>query len=110
MRLKLGELGVMALIVGFIWTMSATEAKAMPTFARKHKTSCSTCHSAPPRLNAFGEAYLMNGYKMPDLATKEAPVVLMQEAYAKATLDKRSALFPSDLPGASTLSFRFLMD
>lgn len=40
-------------------------AKAIPAFARMHKTSCQTCHIGFPKLNAFGEAFRLGGYRMP---------------------------------------------
>ena len=43
----------------------ATPASAFPIFARKYHTSCVTCHTAFPKLNAFGEAFRLNGYRMP---------------------------------------------
>jgi hypothetical protein len=61
-------------------------AAAVPIFARKYQTSCQTCHIAFPKLNAFGEAFRLNGYRMPaetEDQVKEAPVSLGSEAYAK---------------------------
>ncbi|MEK7449762.1 MAG: hypothetical protein AAB019_09815 [Planctomycetota bacterium] len=110
MKTKLGQGFLVASLVSVLWLSFIGESQALPTFARKHKTSCTTCHTATPCLNAFGEAYRINGYKMPDLATKEEPVVLMQEAYAKADLEKRSALFPSTLPATPPISVRLLLD
>ncbi|MBA3443036.1 MAG: hypothetical protein H0T92_24590 [Pyrinomonadaceae bacterium] len=49
------------------------EAQAIPAFARKHDTSCSTCHVLPPKLNAFGEAFLARGYRMPEGWRKQLP-------------------------------------
>lgn len=40
-------------------------ADAVPAFARKHNLSCVSCHVLPPKLNAFGEAFLARGYRMP---------------------------------------------
>jgi len=44
-------------------------AEAIPAFARKYDMSCTSCHTKPPRLNAFGEAFHMAGYQIPQ--TKE---------------------------------------
>ena len=41
------------------------EASAIPAFARKYQTSCSTCHLAYPTLNSFGKAFRAHGYRMP---------------------------------------------
>jgi hypothetical protein len=40
-------------------------ASALPAFARKYKTSCTTCHVIVPKLNAFGVAFRNNGYRVP---------------------------------------------
>lgn len=49
----------------------APAAQAMPAFARQYELSCSTCHVAFPRLNAFGESFRdqMN-LRMPDWRPK----------------------------------------
>lgn len=38
---------------------------AIPAFARKYDLSCTSCHTKPPRLNAFGEAFHMAGFQIP---------------------------------------------
>jgi hypothetical protein len=40
-------------------------AHAVPSFARKYKTSCVTCHTVFPKLNPFGEAFRRNGFRFP---------------------------------------------
>ncbi len=40
-------------------------ARALPAFARRFNLACGACHSAVPRLNAFGEAFHENGFKPP---------------------------------------------
>lgn len=45
-------------------------ALAIPAFARKYGASCNLCHSAVPRLNAYGEQFAANGF---ELAVGEAP-------------------------------------
>jgi hypothetical protein len=51
--------------------LAAAPAQAMPVFARQYELSCSTCHAAFPRLNAFGESFRdrMN-FRMPDWRPK----------------------------------------
>lgn len=41
----------------------ATPANAIPAFARKYSASCTTCHTAWPKLNSFGRQFKENGYK-----------------------------------------------
>jgi hypothetical protein len=38
-------------------------AQAVPYFARKYSTQCSTCHVIPPKLNQNGEDFLARGYR-----------------------------------------------
>ena len=41
-------------------------ANAMPAFARRYETSCSTCHQFHyPRLNSYGRRFRENGYQLP---------------------------------------------
>ena len=55
--------GMIALL--FILFLLAPRASAIPAFARRYHTSCTTCHILPPKLNAFGVAFKNNGYQMP---------------------------------------------
>lgn len=81
------------------------QANAFPSFARKYKTSCSTCHYAYPKLNAFGKAFKHNGFRYPAGAdaemTKEEPVSLGSDAYKKVFPD---AIWPTDIAGTSPVS------
>jgi hypothetical protein len=100
-RVKL--LSFFTLTVLFI-LLAAETNQAIPTFARKYKTSCSTCHYAFPMLNAFGTAFKNNGYRYPgedENYRKEEPVSLGSEGYKKVFPD---AIWPADLPGASPFS------
>ncbi len=89
----------------FMFLVCADQTKAIPSFSRKYKTSCATCHIAFPRLNAFGEAFRRNGYQFPDggdlAATKEDPVSLGAEGNKKAFPD---AIWPGSIPGTSPLA------
>ena len=38
---------------------------ALPVFARQYKVPCSSCHSAIPRRNEYGDAFFKNGYQWP---------------------------------------------
>lgn len=86
----------------------ASQSEAVPTFARKYKTSCSTCHYAFPRLNNFGKAFANNGLRYPgddeDFAKEEA-VSLGSEGQKKVFPD---AIWPADIPGASVISARWI--
>ena len=45
-------------------------AHEIPDFARKYGVACTQCHVAPPKLNAFGEAFVARGYEMPGLVSR----------------------------------------
>lgn len=46
------------------------EASVIPYFARKYGVTCSQCHVSPPKLNAFGEAFVARGYEMPGFTAR----------------------------------------
>ncbi|HVC21366.1 MAG TPA: hypothetical protein VNE16_14930 [Vicinamibacterales bacterium] len=63
---------------------AASSASAIPAFARKYQTSCQTCHIMFPKLNAFGEAFRLAGYRMPGETpgmVKIPPIPLGAPAY-----------------------------
>src|SRR5438477_1851485 len=45
--------------------LAALPAQAIPAYARRYKTACTTCHTLPPQLNSFGGAFRANGYRLP---------------------------------------------
>ena len=47
-------------------TLFPGDSDAMPVFARKSDMSCSTCHSAFPRLNEFGEQFAADNMRLPN--------------------------------------------
>ncbi|HEX4826282.1 MAG TPA: hypothetical protein VFV19_18425 [Candidatus Polarisedimenticolaceae bacterium] len=84
-------------------------ASAIPAFARKYQTSCQTCHVVFPKLNPFGEAFRLNGYRMPaetEEEIKETPVSLGSEAYKKTW---PSMVYPSTIPGHVPLAINIKM-
>lgn len=86
-------------------SMIVQETQAIPSFARKYKTSCSTCHYAFPKLNSFGKAFKNNGYRYPagqdPEMTKEEPVSLGADAYKKVW---PNAIWPSDIAGSAPIA------
>ncbi len=86
----------------------AQRADAIPAFARKFHTSCMTCHEMMPRLNAFGEAFRLNGLRWPEgtrPAREEEPVPLGAEGQKKAF---PNSVWPVDIPGSVPLALRSL--
>jgi hypothetical protein len=49
--------------VALVVVAPAARADRIPAFARMHGVSCSLCHDPIPRLSAFGEMFVANGYR-----------------------------------------------
>lgn len=83
---------------------TTAEAHAIPAWARNYKTSCNTCHVMPPKLNDFGEAFRLNGFKIPpddELLVKDEPVALGAEALRQEWPDQ---ILPSTIPWLPPIS------
>src|SRR6266545_7647041 len=92
------------LLVSIAVISKTTPVQAIPAFARKYQTSCQTCHIVFPKLNAFGEAFRLRGYRMPgetEEMVKEKPVSLGAPAYKRLWPE---AVWPSDLPATVPLA------
>ncbi len=88
------------IVFGVLVTFAAREVSAIPPFARKYGTSCSTCHVAIPKLNAYGDAFRRNGYALPaaDKAfIKEKPVALGAKAWEQLW---PKAIWPGEITGS----------
>ncbi len=96
-----------SVILGFLMVaIFAGDALTIPAFARKYETSCVTCHIGYPKLNAFGEAFRLNGFQYPEDdedQTKDEPVSLGSESYKKVF---PNAVWPSHIPGKPPLAIR----
>jgi hypothetical protein len=53
------------IVAAMLLALSSLPAHAIPAFARKYGTSCTTCHTVFPKLAPFGEAFRRNGYRFP---------------------------------------------
>lgn len=74
---------------------------AIPSFARKYQTSCSTCHESFPKRNAFGEAFRRSGYFLPIDDKKNT-----KDKQLKLGADEWKALWPEAVwPGEIPMSF-----
>ncbi len=49
-----------------LMALGASTATAAPLFARQYNLSCAVCHSAFPALNAFGEQFAANNFRLPN--------------------------------------------
>ncbi len=62
---------------------SASNARALPSWARKYNMNCSGCHyPTVPRLNATGLSFKWAGYRMPSEIGKNAEVKKIEEYLA----------------------------
>lgn len=95
----------LVVLVSSLWL---SEAQAIPPFARKYATSCQTCHVMIPKLNSFGEAFRLNGYRIAEAdaaLVKEEPAALGAPAWKEMFPD---AMWPSSIPGLPPVGFRFI--
>ena len=53
----------LSLFAAMLWLPQ--RAKAIPIFAQRYHLKCTMCHSVMPELNAFGNAFRDNGYRLP---------------------------------------------
>ncbi len=54
-----------ALLAALLTVALSAPAQAIPSFARKYGTSCTTCHTVYPKLTPFGEAFRRNSFRFP---------------------------------------------
>lgn len=75
----------------------------MPNFARRYQTSCVTCHSTYPVLNAVGDAFRLDGYRFKDdeQYLKEQATELGDETYKKLW---PSSMWPGQIPNNTGFS------
>lgn len=84
--------------------LNSATAEGVPAFARKYQTSCQTCHILFPKLNAFGEAFRLRGYRMPgetEDMVKVKPVSLGAPAYKRLW---PKAVWPGEIASAVPLA------
>jgi hypothetical protein len=85
-------------------------AAAIPPFSRRYRTSCSTCHVTPGKLNTQGEAFRINGYRFPDDDARlrhDQPVPLGAEPWKDLW---PQSIWPGEIPGALPLSIHLVND
>lgn len=90
-----------------IWVSLMPDARAIPYFARKYETSCSTCHNNFPELNDFGEAFKKNGWKFPkdeETYVKQPPVLLGAPAQRQVF---PKTIYPGEIPSTIPISLRY---
>ena len=107
-------LATAAALAGLSFLFVSEEALAIPSFARKYRTSCTTSHIAVPKRNAFGEAFRRNGFVLPRgdaQLTKEEPVSLGAEGWKEVFPDAIwPGVIPANFPLAAYVHTRAIYD
>jgi hypothetical protein len=49
------------LLAGAMLVIASGQSRATPTMAQKTGNPCTTCHTTPPTLNAYGKKYKAGG-------------------------------------------------
>ncbi len=105
-RSELAILGTVIFIVVMAAMLRPEPAQAIPAFARKYQTSCTTCHSDFPRLNDFGKAFKDAGFKFPkddETFIKAPPVLLGAEAQKQLW---PNTVWPGEIDGLPPIGLR----
>jgi hypothetical protein len=93
-----------------LFALLPARADGIPAFARKYRTTCRTCHTMPPRLNPFGDAFRLNGYQMPQ---GDAELV-RDEPQPMGAPEWRdlfpNAIWPGTIPGGPPVALRIIAD
>ncbi len=93
-----------------VFLMLGESASALPIFARRYQTACTTCHAIVPKLNPFGIAFRNNGYRIPsnDAALVKTPDISLGSPEWKKMWPK--AVWPGAIPGMPPIAFRAVSD
>lgn len=77
------RLPVVAVLLALTFGALGRPAEALPVFAHRYGLTCQACHTTVPHLNAFGEAFAKNGFRLAAPRHGEMPVaVKVQLAYS----------------------------
>lgn len=81
---RLGGLTAVFLLTVLATILVQVDASAIPAFARKYETSCTTCHVIYPKLNAYGEGFRNAGYRFignDEMLVKQEDIPMGAEAW-----------------------------
>lgn len=104
--MRAGVAGILTAGMVVVLLVTPNRSYAIPAFARKYGTSCTTCHLDFPKLNDFGKAFKDAGFKFPkddESMLKEPPVMLGAEAQKQAW---PNAVWPGEIPGNVPVGLR----
>lgn len=65
-------MNLIGLSMAMVFTFISTSAEAIPAFARKYDSKCSSCHTAFPQLNTAGRKFKEAGYAFPKIKGEES--------------------------------------
>jgi len=75
-KLRVALLAVASVASG---ALAPRPAQAIPIFAQRYGFQCGVCHSVLPELNAFGNAFRNNGYRLPGLPKHGTTILALRE-------------------------------
>src|SRR6267142_717301 len=75
--------------------LSSLPAHAIPAFARKYGTSCTTCHTVFPKLAPFGEAFRRNGFRFPGV---DSDYIKQETITLRRSTSGDTATLPAQVP------------
>ena len=97
-------------LAGLVLSFWPGSAEAIPAFARRYQTACTTCHVLIPKLNSFGIAFRNNGFRIP---RNDQKFVKIPDVQLGAPAWKRvwpDAVWPGGIPGVAPLAIRLFSD
>jgi hypothetical protein len=103
---RLGGVVAIILLAVFVTLITQVDTSAIPAFARKYETSCTTCHVIYPKLNAYGEGFRNSGYRFignDEELVKQTDIALGAEAWKTVF---PHGTWPGALPRYAPLAIR----
>jgi len=89
---------------------SASPVSAIPPFARRYRTTCASCHTAAPKLNAVGEAFRLHGYRLKrfDEAIGQEPGLPLGDDGWRGLWPR--GIWPGEIPSGPPVALRIQAD
>src|SRR5947209_10372721 len=84
-----------AIAAALLFAVIAFPAQAIPAFARKYGTSCTTCHTVYPKLAPFGEAFRRNGFRFPGV---DSDYIKQDSITLRRSTSGDAATLPAQVP------------
>lgn len=97
-------------LVLVLLTITAREASAIPAFARRYRTTCSSCHTVAPKLNSVGEAFRQHGYRLREFdeaLLRDTGLPLGDDAWRDLW---PRGIWPGEIPSGPPISLRIQAD